>query len=200
MLIVGLTGGIGAGKSLVAQYFSNLGAKVLDADNLARAAIERGTSGFDEVIVAFGDSILKNGEIDRRALAEKIFSDSNLKTILEKIVHPRVREGFELAVSALTAKDVLIYEIPLLVEVGAADRFDFIIAVESELDLRLDRLEKRGMNGTEISARIAAQASTEERKKIADYVIFNNASTDELLREVEYLWEVVLPPLQHAKP
>lgn len=200
MLIVGLTGGIGAGKSLVAGYFSDLGAKVLDADTLARLAIERGSPGFDEVVAAFGDSILKDGDIDRRILAEKIFSDSKLKSILEGIVHPRVREGFQVAAKALVGSEILIYEIPLLVETGAGDKFDFVITVESELAIREERLHGRGMNSAEIASRISAQASAEERRNISDYVIENNGSADDLLRQVEYLWEIVLPPLQRAKP
>ena len=200
MLIVGLTGGIGAGKSLVAGYFSDLGAKVLDADTLARLAIERGSPGFDEVVAAFSDSILKDGDIDRRILAEKIFSDSKLKSILEGIVHPRVREGFQVAAKALVGSEILIYEIPLLVETGAGDKFDFVITVESELAIREERLHGRGMNSAEIASRISAQASAEERRNISDYVIENNGSADDLLRQVEYLWEIVLPPLQRAKP
>ena len=94
MLVVALTGGIGAGKSLVAQYFSELGARVVDADQLSRIAIERGSDGFDEVVARFGESILRNGDIDRKALGEIVFKDKSAKTDLEAIVHPRVRELF----------------------------------------------------------------------------------------------------------
>ena len=177
-----------------------MGAKVLDADTLARHAIERGSAGFEEVIAAFGDLILKDGDIDRRILAEKIFSDSKLKSILEGIVHPRVREGFQAAAVALIGSEILIYEIPLLAETGASDKFDFVITVESERALREERLHERGMNSAEIASRISAQASAEERKNISNYVILNNGSADDLLRQVEYLWEIVLPPLQRANP
>ena len=130
MRVIGLTGGIGCGKSLAAQYFAELGALVIDADQLARAAIERGSDGFDEVIAFFGDSILKDGNIDRRALGELIFKDPAAKSKLESIVHPFVRREFEEAVSSLKGDQVLVYEVPLLVETKAQERFDVDITVE----------------------------------------------------------------------
>ena len=189
MLVVALTGGIGAGKSLVAQYFSELGARVVDADQLARIAIERGSAGFDEVVTRFGESVLRNGDIDRKALGEIIFKDKSAKADLEAIVHPRVRELFLEVVAELEAYEILIYEIPLLVETKAAGNFDFIITVEADLELRKNRLLKRGMFISEIESRIAAQASPAEREAVATYVIENNADEDQLLRKVENLWE-----------
>ena len=189
MRVIGLTGGIGCGKSLAAQYFSELGALVIDADQLARAAIERGSQGFDEAVSIFGDSILNNGDIDRRALGEIIFRDPNAKKKLEGIVHPFVRQQFEEAVSSLKANETLIYEIPLLVETGAQDRFDLVITVESELENRISRLRQRGMHISEIEARIAAQASREQRVEIADFLIENDGTEDELLRQVENIWD-----------
>jgi len=188
MRVIGLTGGIGSGKSLAAQYFADHGALVIDADQLARAAIERGSSGFDEVVATFGDSILKNGEIDRRALGELIFKDPVQKAKLEAIIHPRVRNEFEAAVASLTADQTLIYEIPLLFETGSADRFDTVITVEAELDKRIARLRKKGLYISEIEARMAAQATREQRVSIADFVIENSGSEDELLRKVENIW------------
>ena len=189
MLVVALTGGIGAGKSLVAQYFSELGARVVDADQLARIAIERGSAGFDEVVTRFGESVLRNGDIDRKALGEIIFNDKSAKDDLEAIVHPRVRELFLEVVADLEADEILIYEIPLLVETKAAGNFDYIITVEADLELRKNRLLKRGMFISEIESRIAAQASPAEREAVATYVIENNADEDQLLRKVENLWE-----------
>ena len=193
MLIVALTGGIGSGKSLAARYFSDLGARVIDADQLAREVIERGSPGFDEVLAAFGDSILRNGEIDRRALSDLIFADAEAKRKLEEIIHPRVRRAFEQAISNVGSDEILIYEIPLLVETGAAKRFDYVLTVESDLDARRARLQSRGMLPSEIEARFAAQARAEDREAVADYVIHNNSTQDALLREVENLWENVLP-------
>ncbi|KRO36356.1 MAG: dephospho-CoA kinase [Actinobacteria bacterium BACL15 MAG-120619-bin91] len=189
MRVIGLTGGIGCGKSLAAQYFAELGALVIDADQLARAAIERGSQGFDEVVSFFGDSILTNGEIDRRALGELIFKDSEAKKRLENIVHPFVRREFEEAVASLKSDETLIYEIPLLVETGAQDRFDMVVTVESSLENRISRLRQRGMHISEIEGRIASQATREQRIEVADFLIENDGSEDELLRQVENIWD-----------
>jgi dephospho-CoA kinase len=192
--VVGLTGGIGSGKSLAAQYFSQLGALVIDADQLARTVIERGSEGFDEVLLRFGDGVLKNGDIDRAALGQIVFENSQAKKDLESIIHPRIRLEFEEAVASLTPGQILIYEIPLLVETNAADRFDFIITVESEVEVRKERLRARGMFHSDIEKRIASQASEQERRKIADCVLTNDGSEDELLRQVENIWESTILP------
>jgi dephospho-CoA kinase len=189
MRVIGLTGGIGCGKSLAAQYFAELGALVIDADQLARAAIERGSQGFEEVISFFGDSILNNGDIDRRALGELIFKDPEAKKKLESIIHPFVRHQFEEAVASLKSDENLVYEIPLLVETGAQDRFDLVVTVESELENRIARLRQRGMHISEIEGRIASQATREQRVAVADYLIENDGTEDELLRQVENIWD-----------
>jgi len=189
MRVIGLTGGIGCGKSLAAQYFAELGALVIDADQLARAAIERGSDGFDEVVALFGDSILKDGNIDRRALGELIFREPKAKEQLENIVHPFVRREFEEAVASLKGDQVLVYEIPLLVETKAHERFDVVITVESEMENRIARLRGRGMHISEIEGRIAAQATREQRIEVADFLIENDGTEDELLRQVENIWD-----------
>jgi dephospho-CoA kinase len=189
MRIIALTGGIGAGKSLVAQYFSELGARVVDADQLSRVAIERGSDGFDQVLLRFGESILRDGDIDRKALADIIFVDASARADLEAIVHPRVRELFNDVVADLAPDETLIYEIPLLVESNTAANFDLIITVEADLEIRKERLRKRGMFISEIERRIAAQASREEREAQADHIITNDGDEDALLRSVENLWE-----------
>ena len=189
MLIVALTGGIGAGKSLAAQYFSDLGARVVDADQLARVAVERGSEGFDEVILRFGEKIMHNGDINRKALAEIIFSDPQAKEDLEAIIHPRVRWLFLEVVADLKPDEILIYEIPLLAESGSAKNFYLVITVEADLEIRKDRLRKRGMFISEIERRLAAQATREDRQALADFVIVNDGDEDGLLRAVENLWE-----------
>jgi dephospho-CoA kinase len=199
VLVVGLTGGIGSGKSLVGEYFAALGAKVMDADELSRKVIERGSEGFDQVVAVFGDPILRNGDIDRRALAEQVFGNMAQRAKLEAIIHPLVRQAFETAAARLKGDEIFVYEIPLLAETGAAPRFDFIITVETDLPIRTERLEKRGMLTSEIEARIRAQATPEERMSVAGYVIANNGTPDDLLREVEYVWEKLLPALQREK-
>ncbi len=189
MRIIALTGGIGAGKSLVAQYFSELGARVVDADQLSRVAIERGSEGFDEALLRFGESILRDGDIDRKALAEMVFADASARADLEAIIHPRVRELFNDVVADLAPDETLIYEIPLLVESNVAANFDLVITVEADLEIRKERLRKRGMFISEIERRIAAQASREEREAQADHIITNDGDEDALLRSVENLWE-----------
>jgi dephospho-CoA kinase len=189
MRVIALTGGIGCGKSHAAQYFAELGALVIDADQLARAAIERGSDGFDEVVTLFGDGVLKDGNIDRKSLAELIFKDPSAKAKLENIIHPFVRKEFEAAVASLKGDQILVYEIPLLVETKAQERFDLVITVESEMENRIARLRGRGMHISEIEGRIAAQATREQRIEVADFLIENDGSEDELLRQVENIWD-----------
>ena len=189
MKVIALTGGIGAGKSTVAQFFCELGANVVDADHLARIAIERGSEGFAEVIARFGEKILANGDINRKALAEIIFSDPAAKRDLEAIIHPRVQKLFAQAIIENEPSENLIYEIPLLVETDAARKFDFIVTVEADENLRIERLLARGMFITDIKARLANQAPSQARIDIADAVIVNDGDEDRLLRQVENLWE-----------
>lgn len=196
--VVGLTGGIGSGKSLAAQFFSQLGALVIDADQLARSVIERGSEGFDEVLLRFGDTVLKNGDIDRVALGQIVFLNPEAKKDLEEIIHPRIRAEFEEAVASLNPGQIMVYEIPLLVETNAADRFDFVITVESDAELRKQRLRARGMFHADIEKRMASQASEDQRRAIADCVLTNDGSEDELLRQVENVWEsTILPRAQN---
>jgi dephospho-CoA kinase len=199
VLIVALTGGIGAGKSHVAKYFHQLGSYVFDADQLARAAIERGSAGFDEVVTTFGDQILKDGDIDRRKLGELIFSDPTAKAKLEAIIHPEVKRLFDEAKKDLPLDAIVIYEIPLLVESKSGSRFDYSITVESDVDTRTQRLKERGLATHEIVGRMAAQASREERVSHCDLVIENHGDEDELLRKVEDIWQNVLVPLAKNK-
>ncbi|CAB4723339.1 MAG: dephospho-CoA kinase [Actinobacteria bacterium] len=189
MRVIGLTGGIGSGKSLAAQFFAELGALVIDADQLARDVISRGTEGFDEIVTHFGDSILSNGDIDRRVLGEIVFNDKQALAVLEGIIHPRVAAEFDEAVQSLSGDQVLVYEIPLLFEKNAADRFDLVITVEADTELRIARLRAKGLHISEIQSRIAAQASREDRVSIADFVLENSGSEDDLLRQVENIWD-----------
>ena len=192
--VVGLTGGIGSGKSLAAQFFSQLGALVIDADQLARSAIERGSEGFDEVLLRFGDTILKNGDIDRVALGQIVFENPQAKKDLEEIIHPRIRAEFEEAVASLNPGQIMVYEIPLLVETNAADRFDFVITVESDPEVRKQRLRARGMFHSDIEKRMASQATEEERRAVGDCVLTNDGTEDDLLRQVENIWESTILP------
>jgi dephospho-CoA kinase len=169
--------------------FAQLGALVVDADQLARQAIEPGTSGFDQVVTTFGEEVLTDGDIDRGKLGKIVFKDAAQRKLLEAIVHPRVQEALALKIKALSPGDILVYEIPLLVETGAAEKFDYVITVESDIENRLDRLFERGMDEDEAERRIAAQASQSQREAVANKVIINDGDRAELFAEVARIWE-----------
>ena len=199
MLLVALTGGIGSGKSLAAEYFAELGAQVLDFDQLARDVIERGTEGFDEVLTRFGDEVLSQGVVDRSKLAQIVFSDPDARLDLEAIVHPRIREQFDLVVSGLQRGSILINQIPLLVESKNEYPFEFVITVSASEELRRTRLLERGMKDFQITKRLEAQSSDQAREVIADAVIHNTGDKDYLLRQVENLYEDRLYPMRFGK-
>ena len=194
MLKVALTGGIGSGKSTVADFLDELGAYVIDSDQLARDVVERGTSGYEAVLAAFGDGILTDGEIDRAKLAEIVFKDATARATLESIIHPLVRDAAEKMVKSLPADAVVINQIPLLVETDGAKRFDFVITVSADEDIRRRRLIERGMKEYEITKRLSAQVNDAAREAIAHSVIRNNGSIDELRQVVEELWRLELLP------
>ena len=198
MIKVALTGGIGSGKSAAGDFFEDLGAVVVDADQLARDVIERGTDGFDELVATFGDEILTNGILDRSKLGQIVFADPNARKTLEEIIHPRVAEEFEEIVQSSPADSVIVYQIPILVETKGQDRFDYIITVEATLENRTARLKNRGLKGYEIDARMKAQATDVERAAIADAVFKNDGDLDQLLRQVENIYEDVLLPRARA--
>lgn len=196
MLQVALTGGIGAGKSLVAEYFAQLGAEVIDFDQLAREVVERGSEGFDEVISRFGDEVLRNGDLDRRELGRIVFSDPQAKADLEAITHPRIREAYLEFIDLQADDAIIIAQIPLLVESKNSYPFDLAITVSSTKENRMARLRTRGLKDYEIEQRMAAQASDLAREEIADIVIQNNDDLDQLLRQVENIYEDRLFPLR----
>jgi dephospho-CoA kinase len=195
---VALTGGIGSGKSAAGDFFEDLGAVVVDADQLARDVIERGTDGFDELVATFGDEILTNGILDRSKLGQIVFADPGARKTLEGIIHPRVAEAFDEIIEDSPDDAVIIYQIPILVETNGQDRFDYIITVEATLENRISRLKNRGLKGYEIEARMKVQASDEERAAIADLVFNNDGDMDQLLRQVENVYEDVLLPRAKA--
>ena len=194
MLRVALTGGIGSGKSLVGEILEELGALVIDSDQLAREVIERGSPGYEEVITAFGDSILSEGQIDRAKLAAVVFKEKDLRKKLESIIHPLVREAAEKLAKNLPSGAILVNQIPLLVESDGAKRFDFVITVSADEEIRRERLRLRGLKDYEITERMAAQVADLDREKIANYILRNDGSIDELTRAVEELMANELLP------
>ena len=192
MLVVALTGGIGSGKSTVGQIFAQLGATVVDSDQLARDVIERGSIGFNEVVAKFGDEILKNGDIDRQILASLIFKDPAKRSELEQITHPLIRKAFEKVVSSALPDSIVINQIPLLVESNHDYRFDHIITVSASESIRSERLIKRGLTNEQIKQRMQAQATDQMREDIADSVVVNEKSEQEITDQVEKIWEQLL--------
>ena len=195
MLNVALTGGIGSGKSAVAEFLQECGAVIIDSNQLARDVIERGTEGFEAVLAAFGDTVLTDGEIDRSTLADIVFQDENQRKKLEAIIHPLVREAAESLMKKLPTDSVVINQIPLLVETNGAKRFDYIITVSASEDLRRQRLLQKGLKDYEITKRMQAQVNDAAREEIADSIIKNEGSLEDLERIVENLWNNTLRPL-----
>ena len=194
MLLVALTGGIGSGKSLAAEFFAACGAQILDFDRLARDVVERGTEGFDEIVARFGDEVLKNGELDRAKLGEIVFADGIARKDLEAITHPKIRAAFDAVVADLEPDAILVSQIPLLAESSYAYPFDFVVTVSASEDTRRARLINRGMKEYQVTQRMQVQARDAQREAIADAVLINNGTEDELLRQVENLYEDRLYP------
>ena len=191
MLIVALTGGIGSGKSTVGQIFEDLGAIVTDSDQLARDVVERGTNGFDQIISAFGDEVLKNGDLNRAALGELVFKDPAKRKQLEQITHPLIRKAFSKIVESSKGDSIVVNQIPLLVESNHDYKFDHVITISASEDVRIERLLKRGMNLNQIKQRLQAQSTDAQREQISDSIIRNDKSQAELLPEVEKVWELL---------
>ncbi len=194
MLLVALTGGIGSGKSLAAQFFASCGAQILDFDQLARDVIERGTEGFDEILVRFGDDVLREGNLDRAKLAEIVFSDDIARKDLEAITHPKIRAAFDEVVAGLAPEAILVSQIPLLAESDYPYPFDFVVTVSASEDTRRARLINRGMKDYQVTQRMQAQATDAQRAAIANAILVNDGSEDDLLRQVENLYEDRLYP------
>lgn len=194
MLLVGLTGGIGTGKSTVARMLARRGAVVVDADDLARRAVAPGTAGHAEVVARFGRGVLgPDGAIDRKRLADVVFSDPAARRDLEAIVHPEVARMFAEEAARHRGTDrIVVYVAPLLIEAGRADGFDVLVVVTAPEETRVERLVRgRGMTEEEVRARIAAQLPQEEKAARADVVLDNGGSIEELERQVEELWRAL---------
>jgi dephospho-CoA kinase len=190
VLRIGLTGGIGSGKSAVADLLAGHGAQVIDADLLARRAVEPGTPGLAAIAREFGPAVLTaEGELDRAALGDIVFADPDARARLNAIVHPRVRELAAAAERAAEPDAVVVHVIPLLVETGQQELFDLVVVVDVDPATQLERVMARdGMDADHAHARLRAQASREQRLAVADLVIDNSGSPSELAQRVAGLW------------
>ena len=192
MLFVGLTGGIGSGKSTVLDMLESRGAVCIDADDLAREAVAPGTPGLSAIERRFGRDVLApGGSLDRARLAAVVFADETARRNLEAIVHPEVARLLTERVASLRATErIVVYAVPLLVERGLAPMFDVVVAVSAPEDVRVRRtVAQRGGTDDEVRARIAAQASDAEREAVAQEVLRNDGSREDLVRQVDALWK-----------
>lgn len=190
MLRVGLTGGIGSGKSEVARRLAELGAVVVDADAIAREIVEPGQPALAEIRAEFGDGVMAaDGSLDRAALAAVVFSDAERLAALNAITHPRIAQRSAALIAAAPADAVVVYDMPLLVENGLTDGWDLVVVVDCPDEARVDRLVRdRGMDPDDARARIAAQATREQRLAAADVVLDNAGTRDALRAQVDALW------------
>ncbi|MEU3573114.1 dephospho-CoA kinase [Kitasatospora sp. NPDC036755] len=190
MLKIGLTGGIGAGKSEVSRLFAAHGAVIVDSDVIAREVVAPGTDGLAAVVAEFGPRVLReDGTLDRPALGAVVFADPERLKALNAIVHPLVRARSAELEAAAAPDAVVVHDVPLLAENGLAPLFDLVVVVDAADEVRVDRLVRlRGMAEEEARARMAAQASREDRLAIADLVIDNGGGLAELEARVDAVW------------
>ncbi len=190
MTLIGLTGGIASGKSTVAGLLAKRGAVVIDADQIARDVVEPGTPGLAAVTRTFGDSVIANdGRLDRRALGALVFTDSAALARLNAIVHPLVRAEVARRIDEYTQDEVVVYDVPLLVEAAVDHPFDLIVVVEAPPAVRENRLVNlRGLTRDQAHARIQNQASDEARRAVADVVIDTRGSMADTVAQVDALW------------
>ena len=193
-LSVGLTGGIGSGKSEVLKRLKARGATVVDADLAARRVVEPGTDGYDAVVKEFGPEVVgPDGVLDRAKLGAVVFADPERRAALNAIVHPRVGALMAEWADAAPEGGIVVYDIPLLVEGGADRGYAAVIVVDADEEVRYARLlANRGMSRADAAARMAAQASREDRLAAADYVIANNGSLEDLDQETDRVWSELL--------
>jgi dephospho-CoA kinase len=191
VLLVGLTGGIGAGKSTVSDLLARKGAVIVDADEVARAVVEPGTATLATIVERFGPEVLgPDGRLDRVALARAAFADEASRQALEGITHPAIGQEFLRRVADAPQDRIVVLDVPLLVESeqGRNRPYEAVIVVEAPLEMRLARLEARGVDRADAERRMAAQAGDEERRAVATYVIDNSGDFAELERQVDEVW------------
>ncbi len=202
MLTVGLTGGIGSGKSAVSALLAERGATVIDADLIAREVVEPGTPGLAEIRAQFGTAVLQpDGALDREALGAVVFADPAQRARLNAIVHPLVGEetARQLQRAEAAGAAVVVFDVPLLVENGLQDLYDVVVVVAADRQTQLSRLrEHRGLSAADAQARIDAQAPLADKLAVADHVVHNDGSRAELAAQVEALWEHLVQDVRTA--
>lgn len=199
MLRIGLTGGIGAGKSALSSTFARCGAVIVDGDVIAREVVQPGTEGLAALVDAFGaDILLPDGSLDRPALAAKAFRDDEARQRLNGIVHPLVGKRRAEIIASVPADSVVVEDIPLLVESGMAPLFPLVVIVYADVEVRLRRLvDQRGMAEDDARARIAAQAGDDQRRAVADIWVDNSGSPDDLVQRAQEVWDQRIVPFAH---
>ena len=200
MFLVGLTGGIASGKSSVAALLREAGAQTIDADEVAREVVQPGSEGLARVIEAFGRAVLNpDGTLSRERLGELVFSDPNLRIQLEAILHPLIRSRTMELISQ-SDSDVVVYQVPLLVEAKVDYPFDMIVTVEAGVDSQIKRLMKsRGLSEVQSKERIAAQATEQQRVQASSYRIDTSGPKDLLAPQVSKLWERIKAAAEGVK-
>ena len=200
VFMVGLTGGIGSGKSTVARLLADRGAVVIDADRIAREVVEPGTPALAALVEAFGPEILAaDGSLDRAALAAKAFVSDEERKRLEAVTWPAIGEEFFRQVAAAPADGIVVHDVPLLVEGTRRDDYGAVIVVEAPLDVRLARLEARGVPRDDAERRIALQATDEERRAVATWIVDNAGDLAALEHRIDALWPEMLERAQTAR-
>jgi dephospho-CoA kinase len=196
VLRIGLTGGIGSGKSTVSRLLEQRGAVIVDADAIAREVVAPGTPGLAAVVEAFGEGVVApDGSLDRPALAAVVFADPDARKRLDAIVHPLVRARATEVAAAAPADAVVVNDVPLLVETGQAGSYDLVLVVEADPATRVARLVQRGLTAEDARARMAAQATDEQRRAVADVVLDNSGTPEELEAQVDRFWADRVAPV-----
>ena len=193
MIRVGLTGGIGSGKSTVAGFLADRGALVIDADLIARQVVEPGEPALAEIEQRFGTEVIApDGSLDRGALAAIVFHDTSALSELNAITHPRIAQRTAELIEAASDDAVVVYDVPLLVENGLTEGWDFVIVVEADREVRVRRLIERGLDESDIEARMSRQATDEQRRAVADIVIDNSRDLHGLEQQVGAAWSQIV--------
>ena len=200
MLKVGLTGGMGSGKSTVARRFAELGAVIIDADQIARDVVEPGEPALAELAEAFGEGIvLDDGSLNRGELAKRAFVSAEKTELLNSITHPRIEQRTEEQFNAAGGA-IIVFDSPLLIEMGQSEAQDLVVVVHTPVEVRLDRLvESRGVDREDAKQRIAKQISDDKRLQFADVVLENSGTEEDLVRQVDRIWERIIQPLNQIR-